>query len=159
MNGDSYSSRGMASATTLPRIRKHETDTNNPSTADAGRYGSSRDHYVNWPKAAFTQAKLTGTDRLPVTSAVMEAVMAAAMEAAMEAEIETDTEVASDGALDHLGIEAQDHHVASTKSIPTRPAETIGRASERIGILDENLVMREHGIGIGAIAAIMATEE
>ena len=47
MNGDSYSSRGMASATTLPRIRKHETDTNNPSTADTGRYGSSRDHYVS----------------------------------------------------------------------------------------------------------------
>jgi len=48
MNGDSYSSRGMASATSLPRIRKHETDTNNPSTADAGRYGSSRDHYVRF---------------------------------------------------------------------------------------------------------------
>ena len=45
MNGDSYSSRGMASATTLPRIRKHETDTNNPSATDA-RYSSSRDHYV-----------------------------------------------------------------------------------------------------------------
>jgi hypothetical protein len=48
MNGDSYSSRGMASAGSLPRIRKHETDTNNPSTADGGRYGSSRDHYVRF---------------------------------------------------------------------------------------------------------------
>ncbi len=47
MNGDSYSSRGMASANALPRIRKHETDTNNPMGADSGRYGSSRDHYVS----------------------------------------------------------------------------------------------------------------
>ncbi|MCJ1477594.1 hypothetical protein MMC13_006267 [Lambiella insularis] len=47
MNGDSYSSRGMASASALPRIRKHETDTNNPSTADSGRYGSSRDHHAS----------------------------------------------------------------------------------------------------------------
>lgn len=46
MNGDSYSSRTMASANALPRIRKHETDTNNPIGADSGRYGSSRDHYV-----------------------------------------------------------------------------------------------------------------
>ena len=30
----------------LPRIRKHETDGNNPVGADAGRLGSSRDHYV-----------------------------------------------------------------------------------------------------------------
>ncbi|SLM34361.1 splicing factor u2af large subunit [Lasallia pustulata] len=45
MNGDSYSARGMASTTTLPRIRKHETDTSNPSATDSGRYGSSRDHY------------------------------------------------------------------------------------------------------------------
>ena len=47
MNGDSYSSRGMASTTTLPRIRKHEPDTTNPTPADTGRYGSSRDHYVS----------------------------------------------------------------------------------------------------------------
>lgn len=47
MNGDSYSSRGMASTSTLPRIRKHETDPNNAMATDAGRYGSSRDHYVS----------------------------------------------------------------------------------------------------------------
>jgi hypothetical protein len=47
MNGDNYTSRGMASATTLPRIRKHEVDTNNPSTTDSGRRGSGRDHYVS----------------------------------------------------------------------------------------------------------------
>ncbi|KAL9124543.1 MAG: hypothetical protein Q9217_006131, partial [Psora testacea] len=44
MNGDSYSSRGMAPTDTLPRIRKHE-DTNKAAGADPGRYGSSRDHY------------------------------------------------------------------------------------------------------------------
>ena len=47
MNGDSYSSRGMASTTALPRIRKHETDSSHSHTADAGRYGSSRDYYVS----------------------------------------------------------------------------------------------------------------
>lgn len=47
MNGDSYMSRGMASTSTLPRIRKHETDPSNPMVTDAGRYGSSRDHYVS----------------------------------------------------------------------------------------------------------------
>lgn len=77
----------------------------------------------------------------------------------MEAEIETDTEVVSDGALDHLDIEAQDHHVVSTKLILTRRAEIIERASGRIGILDENLVMREHGTVIGAIAAITGIGE
>ena len=46
MNGDSYSSRGMAT-NALPRIRKHETDTHNPMSADSGRHGSSRDHYVS----------------------------------------------------------------------------------------------------------------
>lgn len=46
MNGDSYSSRGMAT-NALPRIRKHETDSNNPMGADSGRHGSSRDHYVS----------------------------------------------------------------------------------------------------------------
>ncbi|MCJ1426782.1 hypothetical protein MMC29_004685 [Sticta canariensis] len=45
MNGDSYMSRGMASTSSLPRIRKHETDPSNPMVTDAGRYGSSRDHY------------------------------------------------------------------------------------------------------------------
>ena len=77
----------------------------------------------------------------------------------MEAGIETDTEAVSDGALDHLDIEAQDHHVASTKLIPTRRVETIERESGRIGIPDENLVMREHGTGIGAIAVITGIEE
>lgn len=47
MNGNSYSSRGMASTASLPRIRKHETDVSNSITADSGRYGSSREHYVN----------------------------------------------------------------------------------------------------------------
>lgn len=46
MNGDSYSSRGMASTNALPRIRKHETDSSHPN-ADAGRHGSSRDYYVS----------------------------------------------------------------------------------------------------------------
>ncbi|CAO1598064.1 hypothetical protein XANCAGTX0491_001838 [Xanthoria calcicola] len=45
MNGNSYSSRGMASTAPLPRIRKHETDVSNSITADSGRYGSSREHY------------------------------------------------------------------------------------------------------------------
>lgn len=45
MNGDSYSSRGIASTTALPRIRKHETDSSHSHTADPGRYGSSRDYY------------------------------------------------------------------------------------------------------------------
>ncbi|KAL9103425.1 MAG: hypothetical protein Q9163_001527 [Psora crenata] len=44
MNGDSYSSRGMAPTDNLPRIRKHD-DTNKVAGADGGRYGSSRDHY------------------------------------------------------------------------------------------------------------------
>ncbi|MCJ1306584.1 hypothetical protein MMC25_000227, partial [Agyrium rufum] len=35
----------MASATNLPRIRKHESDANNSTTADSSRYSSSRDHY------------------------------------------------------------------------------------------------------------------
>ncbi|KAI9874691.1 MAG: hypothetical protein M1830_009412, partial [Pleopsidium flavum] len=43
MNGDSYSSRGMPSTTTLPRIRKQETATNVASITD--RTSSSRDHY------------------------------------------------------------------------------------------------------------------
>ncbi len=46
MNGDSYSSRGMASTNALPRIRKHEIDASHPN-ADAGRHGSSRDYYVS----------------------------------------------------------------------------------------------------------------
>ncbi|KAL8688676.1 MAG: hypothetical protein Q9218_005477, partial [Villophora microphyllina] len=37
MNGNSYTARGMASTTSLPRIRKHETDASNPGNADAGR--------------------------------------------------------------------------------------------------------------------------
>lgn len=37
------------------------------------------------------------------------------MEAAMGVEIEMDTGAVSDGALDHLDIEAQDHHVANTR--------------------------------------------
>ena len=45
MNGDSYSSRGMASTNALPRIRKHETDT---IGAESGRYGSSRDYHVSF---------------------------------------------------------------------------------------------------------------
>lgn len=47
MNGNSYSSRGMASTAPLPRIRKHETDVSNSITAESGRYVSSREHYVN----------------------------------------------------------------------------------------------------------------
>lgn len=46
MNSSSYSSRGMASAGSLPRIRKHETDGSHPGNADSGRHESSRDHYV-----------------------------------------------------------------------------------------------------------------
>ena len=45
MNGDTYSSRGMASTSTLPRIRKQETTTNVASATD--RISSSRDHYVS----------------------------------------------------------------------------------------------------------------
>ncbi|MDI1488300.1 MAG: hypothetical protein OHK93_007574 [Ramalina farinacea] len=45
MNGDSYSSRGMAPTDALPRIRKHE-DTHRTAGADP-RYGSSRDHYMS----------------------------------------------------------------------------------------------------------------
>ena len=47
MNGDSYSSRGMGSASALPRIRKHETDSSHSNAADPGRYGPSRDYYVS----------------------------------------------------------------------------------------------------------------
>lgn len=43
MNGE----RGMASANALPRIRKHESDTNHSMGADS-RHGSSRDYYVSF---------------------------------------------------------------------------------------------------------------
>lgn len=46
----------MAPTTALPRIRKHETDSSNPTGADAGRYGSSRDHYVGLRTLGYTSS-------------------------------------------------------------------------------------------------------
>ena len=108
MNGDSYSSRGMASATTLPRIRKHETDTNNPSTADAGRYGSSRDHYVSSYTCLLkaVKIKLTYFQRLREMDAEMNVA---------RAEIGKDIAVAAviDDVLDLQATVMQGRHVES----------------------------------------------
>lgn len=100
MNGDSYSSRGMASTTTLPRIRKHEPDTTNPMAADAGRYGSSRDHYVSLPIPCCQEsADLHCWRSLRETNVEVE----------IEIETETmDVEVI-DGVQGPLVIEALDH--------------------------------------------------
>lgn len=47
MNGDSYSSRGMAPSTTKS-AKRNESATNLQESTDAGRHGSSREHYVRW---------------------------------------------------------------------------------------------------------------
>ena len=55
----------MASANALPRIRKHDNDGAHAAGGDAGRYGSSRDHYVSQTTHA---ALLTDTDNSNVRS-------------------------------------------------------------------------------------------
>jgi hypothetical protein len=47
MNGDSYSSRGMAPSSTKPKQAEGAT-TDNKASADSGRHGSSRDHPVSY---------------------------------------------------------------------------------------------------------------
>lgn len=98
MNGDSYMSRGMASTSTLPRIRKHETDPTNQMATDSGRYGPSRDHYVS--SATFSlqvEVNLIPTPRLLEMIVVTET----------ETETVMDIEVENDGAHGHLGIETK----------------------------------------------------
>lgn len=95
MNGDSYSSRSMAT-NALPRIRKHETDTNNPTGADSGRHGSSRDHYVS----TFTlDLSSIYTDEFCVFSP---------QEMIVETETETTTEAAREDARGLQGIVIHD---------------------------------------------------
>ena len=94
MNGDSYSSRGIAT-NALPRIRKHETDTNNPMGTDSGRHGSSRDHYV----CINTLDLFNSTDERCILSR---------QETIGEIETETTTEVAKEDARGLPGIEIQD---------------------------------------------------
>lgn len=45
MNGDSYSSRGMAPSSTKPALKAQATD--NQGSTDSGRQGSSRDYPVS----------------------------------------------------------------------------------------------------------------
>lgn len=95
MNGDSYSSRGMAT-NALPRIRKHETDTNNPTGTDSGRHGSSRDHYVSsltlCPSSIYTD----------------EVCVFSPQEMIVETETETTTEAPKEDARGLPGIEIPD---------------------------------------------------
>ena len=95
MNGDSYSSRGMAT-NALPRIRKHEIDTNNPTGADSGRHGSSRDHYVS---SITLYLSSIYTDEIGIFSP---------QEMIVETETETTTEAATEDARGLPGIEIQD---------------------------------------------------
>ena len=148
MNGDSYSSRGMASATTLPRIRKHETDTNNPSAVDSGRYGSSRDHYVCRSSVIRLIAISLTVSRSPLET-----------NAAMEVAIEILIEAATVDALGHHAIETLDHLGEISRLILTPRVEIIERGNEKIGILDETHEKIEHGIEIGVAEVIMVTEE
>ena len=48
----------MASANALPRIRKHETDSNTAG-GDSSRYGSSRDYYVSCQNPWESRIELT----------------------------------------------------------------------------------------------------
>ena len=102
MNGDSYSSRGMASTTTLPRIRKHEPDTTNPMAADSGRYGSSRDHYVSLQ---------TRTGRALADLSFLRSLLEMTVEAETETETGTETTdvVVVEDVQGRLVIEALDH--------------------------------------------------
>jgi splicing factor U2AF subunit len=47
MNGDSYSSRGMAPSSSSTKVKQGGTTTDKQASTDSGRHGSSRDYPVS----------------------------------------------------------------------------------------------------------------
>ena len=146
MNGGSYSSRGMDSTTTLPRIRKHE-DTNRSSGAD--RHGSSRDHYVRF--CCVSQHSVLANilkSLLGTTEEIVEIVGI----------VETATPTgAKDVARDHQVTMTRD--ALATKPIHTLRAVTTEHVSGRIGTLGEtHAEMTEDGIGTELIVETVVIE-
>ena len=117
MNGDSYSSRGMASTNAIPRIRKHETDSSH-ATADAGRYGSSRDYYVSTEYISlYQQCRHTVTSSSGRNSEHLLIILFRVPETTVEIE---NLEIVITGAqigegLGHRTIEVQDRPAANPR--------------------------------------------
>lgn len=118
MNGDSHSSRGMASTNALPRIRKHDTDSSHP-TADAGRYGSSREQYVSRIRAIEPASKASYyfSPRLAGRQVILLTFMLRAPEMTVEPESLEIVIIAAQtvDAPDRPTTEAPDLHAASRR--------------------------------------------
>ena len=100
MNGDSYSSRGMAPSSTKLKQQGGAT-TDNQGSTDSGRHGSSRDYPVSTPIATLSiECELTLSSLLAMIDEAIEAIENAAV---------------TDDVRVPQGIEALDHLAAKVR--------------------------------------------
>lgn len=132
MNGDTYSSRGMASSSTKPR-EESGASTDKRASADS-RHGSSRDYHVGIPYL-FAKSTPTNNFRLEMT----------------------DVGIEIDDVRDHQDNEGQEILVA-TEKIPIRRAVITENESAKRDIRAE-IEEVESGHGIGTVILGVMPEE
>jgi hypothetical protein len=142
MNGDSYSSRGMASTSTKPSTRVEAAT--NPTAITDGRHSSSRDHYVRFHKCAACFA----FGRFETNESISRHDLTATTDVTVTA-TETETGiVVAPAPRATVGGTAPRSFVGKARSTPTRQAATIGNENVKTAILAVNGVMIGRGIGI-----------